>query len=255
VTCWSGAGLGGSRTASETAEGEPMGKSIIFDMDGVILDSMSYHVRAWQGALHADGLSVPEEVLYVHEGAIEPETAVAIFEENGCPMDFSRFQRILHCQKEIFGSRYRSEVKPYPEVPAMLERLEEQGWELALVTSSHREILDMVLPREISDRMAHIVTGDQVARRKPYPDPYLRTLSALGRSPGDCLVVENAPAGIQAAKAAAIHCIALTTTLASEYLMLADAVLSSHVQLERYVVGWGAGSPVQTVGPLAEFSV
>jgi beta-phosphoglucomutase len=232
-----------------------MAKSIIFDMDGVILDSMPYHVQAWQGALCAHGLSVSEEILYIHEGAIEPETAVAIFEENGCPMDFSRFQQILCCQKEIFGSRYRSEVKPYPEVPAMLERLEEQGWELALVTSSHREILDMVLPREIYDRMAHIVTGDQVTRRKPYPDPYLAALSALGRCPEDCLVVENAPAGIRAAKAAAIHCIALTTTLASEYLMLADAVFSSHAEIERYVMGWCVGSSVQTAAPVAALSV
>lgn len=232
-----------------------MTKSIIFDMDGVILDSMSYHVQAWQGALCAYGLSVSEEVLYIHEGAIEPETAVAIFEENGCPMDSLRFQQILCCQKEIFGSRYRSKVKPYPEVPSMLERLEGQGWELALVTSSHREILDMVLPREIHDRMAHIVTGDQVTRRKPYPDPYLKALSALGRAPKDCLVVENAPAGIRAAKAAELHCIALTTTLASDHLMLADAVLRSHIELERYVVGWSAGRSVQTAPPLAALSV
>jgi beta-phosphoglucomutase-like phosphatase (HAD superfamily) len=60
-------------------------------------------------------------------------------------------------------------------------------------------------------------------------------MAALERKPTSCLVVENAPAGIRAAKAAALHCVALTTTLAGEYLSDADAVVSSHSEMENYV--------------------
>ncbi|MBE9571056.1 MAG: HAD family phosphatase, partial [Proteobacteria bacterium] len=99
------------------------------------------------------------------------------------------------------------------------------------------EILKKVLPPEIKSYMDHTVTGDQVSRRKPFPDPFLAALSALGQNPEACLVVENAPAGIMAAKAAALHCVALTTTLSEEHLSEADAVLSSHAELSDYLFG------------------
>jgi len=212
-------------------------RAVLFDMDGVILDSMPFHVMAWQEALREFGLSVAEELLYLHEGAIEPENAVKIFQGNGCSMDRPRFHEIFRRQREIFGARYRSGVKPYREVPALLDRLRSRGWTLALVTSSHEEVLAGVLPREIRDQMAHVVTGDRVRRRKPFPEPYLAAVTALGRKAADCVVVENAPAGIRAAKAASLRCVALTTTLAREHLSGADTILSSHTELGSLLLG------------------
>jgi len=211
--------------------------SVLFDMDGVILDSMSYHVKAWLEALSEQGLSVSAEVLYLHEGAIEPDTAAAIFQENGCPVDSHQFYAILERQEQIFVSRYRSMIKPFPGVPYILKRLYDAGLKLVLVTSSYQEIVERVLPPEVRGRMAYIITGDQVSRRKPFPDPYLAALSALGQGPKSCLVVENAPAGITAAKAAAIPCVALTTTLDEECLSEADTVLNSHAELIDYILG------------------
>ena len=66
-------------------------KSVLFDMDGVILDSMPYHVRAWQEALSEQGFSVSAELLYLHEGAIEPDTAAAIFQDNERFIDADMF--------------------------------------------------------------------------------------------------------------------------------------------------------------------
>jgi beta-phosphoglucomutase len=192
-------------------------------------------VRAWQEALSEQGFSVSAELLYLHEGAIEPDTAAAIFQNNERFIDADLFHEILERQMEIFAARYQPMIKPFPGVPQILRRLCDAGWQLALVTSSHVEIL--VLPPEIKSYMDHIVTGDQVSRRKPFPDPFLAALSALGQNPEACLVVENAPAGIMAAKAAALHCVALTTTLSEEHLSEADAVLSSHAELSDYLFG------------------
>jgi len=214
-----------------------MTRSVLFDMDGVILDSMPYHVRAWQEALSEQGFSVSAEMLYLHEGAIEPDTAAAIFKDNKRFINADMFHEILVRQMEIFVTRYQLMIKPFPEVPQILKRLCDAGWQLALVTSSHVEILKKVLPSGIKGYMDHIVTGDQVNRRKPFPDPYLAALSALEQGPEACLVVENAPAGIMAAKAAAIHCVALTTTLSEEHLSEADAVLTSHTELIDYILG------------------
>ncbi|NDY41299.1 HAD family phosphatase [Dissulfurirhabdus thermomarina] len=214
-----------------------MQPTILFDMDGVILDSMPWHVRAWQAALAEFGFSVPEAVLYLHEGAIEPETAVAIFDGEGCRMDPADFHRVLERQKAVFAREYRHRVRPYPEVPGLLDRLEAEGWRMGLVTSSHAEILDQVLPGEIRRRMRCIVTGERVARRKPFPDPYLAAMEALGIGPGGCCVVENAPAGIRAAKAAGLACAAITTTLAAEHLVEADVVVTSHRALPDRLAG------------------
>jgi beta-phosphoglucomutase len=214
-----------------------MSRSVLFDMDGVILDSMPYHVRAWQEALSEQGFSVSAEMLYLHEGAIEPDTATAIFKGNKRFINADMFHEILVRQMEIFATCYQSIIKPFPEVPQILKQLSDAGWQLALVTSSHVEILKKVLPSEIKGYMDHIITGDQVDRRKPFPDPYLAALSALKQGPENCLVVENAPAGIMAAKAAALHCVALTTTLSEEHLSEADAVLTSHTDLIDYILG------------------
>ncbi len=205
-------------------------------MDGVILDSMPYHVRAWQQALEEWGLHVPAEVLYLHEGAIEPATAVDIFRRNNCLIDARVFDEILVRQREIFNGEFEEKVRPYPNIPEILEEFQSKGWTLALVTSSHTDILNRVLPADIRSRMSHIVTGDQVSRRKPFPDPYIQACKALGASRSSCMVVENAPAGIQAAKAANMTCYALTTTLSEDYLSKADAIFRSHFDLKQHLL-------------------
>jgi len=210
-------------------------KAALFDMDGVILDSMRFHVMAWKEAIAEFGYSVSEGLLYLYEGAIEPETAVELFKQNGCPIDCDMFHEIFSRQKALFREKYRSHVRPYPDVLSILEALRAKGLRLALVTSSHQEILEMILSEDIKALMNHVVTGDRVARRKPFPDPYLSAKDALCLESHECVVVENAPAGIQAAKAAKMHCVALTTTLESRHLSHADAVLSSHAELTRYL--------------------
>ena len=215
-----------------------MKKAVFFDMDGVILESMSFHVRAWQEVLNEKGVSVPEELIYLNEGAIEPKTAIAIFEKNGLPMDEDGFKCIFRRQMEIFTTSYQPMVHPYPEVPGLIGRLSDQGVKMALVTSSHMEVVKKVLPQKILDLMSYVVTGDEGLRRKPFPDPYLSAMQGLGFSADSCLVVENAPAGIAAAKAASLKCVAITTTLEPERLSHADVVLSSHRELEAYLSNW-----------------
>ena len=207
----------------------------MFDMDGVLLDSMPYHVKAWQEALSEIGLTVPPELIYLHEGAIEPETAVKIFCENGCSMDESGFHKLFSRQREIFSKKYQPHVKPYEGVEDLLKELQANGWIMSLVTSSHREVLDKVLPDQILELMHYVVTGDEVKRRKPHPDPYLAALYAIDAVPEKTLVVENAPAGIKAAKAANLKCVALTTTLSPEHLKEADDIVPNHEALAQYL--------------------
>ncbi len=215
--------------------------ALLFDMDGVILDSMPWHVKAWQQALAEFGCHVDDELLYLHEGAIEPATAAEIFNENGCRMDEERFLQVLSRQIEIFNSSFRKEVKVYRYIPDMLSDLNRRGRRLAVVTSSHSDILEEVLPGSIRKLLSSVVTGDMVSRRKPWPDPYLTAMKHIDQTPDRCCVIENAPAGIESARAAGMRCVAIKTTLDEKHLKNAHHIVESHQDLYRLLTGRESG--------------
>jgi HAD superfamily hydrolase (TIGR01509 family) len=213
-----------------------MKRHIFFDLDGVILDSMKYHARAWIEAFSQLGLSFSEEEIYLHEGAIELDTARTLFTSRGVNPTREFFESAFRLQKRLFLERYAKLVKPYPKVPDLLESLKKNGRKLALVTSSHAEILEKVFPKSLEKFFDVILTGDKVPRRKPHPDPYLRALSTLQADKGDSLVVENAPAGIKSAKSAGLFCVAIKTTLPEEHLKLADLIAEDHTHLSELLL-------------------
>ncbi|MBA2849666.1 HAD family phosphatase [Thermosulfuriphilus ammonigenes] len=209
---------------------------IIFDMDGVVVDSMPYHVRAWKEAFAEFGLNIPEKLLYLHEGAIELSSARRLFAHQGVEPTETWFMKVLSRQQEIFARKFRHLVRPYPEVPDLLRELQKEGRRLALVTSSHLRVLEEILPLSLRDIFDFILTGDMVTRRKPHPEPYLRALEFLKAQKEMAAAVENAPAGIQSAKAAGLTCLGLTTTLEPEHLSAADLIISDHQQLKEVLL-------------------
>ncbi len=212
---------------------------IFFDLDGVILDSMKYHAKAWIEAFRQFGLTFSEEEIYLHEGAIELDTARTLFTSRGVNPTKEFFDSAFKLQKKLFLERYAKLVKPYPEVPDLLESLKKERRKLALVTSSHAEILEKVFPKSLGKFFDIILTGDKVPRRKPHPDPYLTAISALQADKADSLVVENAPAGIKSAKSAELFCVAIKTTLPEEHLKLADLIAEDHAHLRELLLNGG----------------
>ncbi|MCS7279720.1 MAG: HAD family phosphatase [Thermodesulfobacteriaceae bacterium] len=208
-----------------------------FDLDGVILNSMPYHAKAWIEVFSEFNLKFTEQEIYLYEGAIEFETVESLFKRKGLlkitPQDF---EKILQIQKTLFKKKYAKLVKPFPEVLEILENLKREGKKLALVTSSHKEILSEVLPKNIKNFFEVIITGDRVAKRKPHPDPYLKAKEAFQAIDSESLAIENAPAGILSAKRAHLFCIGLTTTLPKKYLSLADLIVENHLQLRSLLL-------------------
>ncbi|MFN3568226.1 MAG: HAD family hydrolase [Caldimicrobium sp.] len=209
---------------------------IFFDLDGVILDSMKYHAKAWILAFREFGLSFMEEEIYLHEGAIELETAKPLFLNKGFNPTMEFFQKAFKLQKRIFKEKFSSLVKPYPEIPELLMDLKRERKKLALVTSSSQEILEEVFPKELKPFFEVFITGDKIKRRKPHPDPYLKAKEFFNVPNDQCLAVENSPAGIKSAKSANLLCIALTTTLSPEYLSSADYIVRSHKDLRTLLL-------------------
>ncbi len=208
-----------------------MKEYIFFDLDGVIIDSMSYHAKAWIEALSQFGLKFEYEEIYLYEGAIEPDTAKELFLKKGINLTPLFFEEIFKLQKEIFKKKYSKLIKPFPEVPQLLQTLKEKNKKLALVTSTHKEIFQEIFPKNLYLYFSVIITGDKVKKRKPNPDPYLKALQSFQIKNTHALVVENSPAGIMSAKNAKIFCIGITTTLPENYLNLADIIVKNHREL------------------------
>lgn len=204
---------------------------LFFDMDGVILDSMRYHALAWILAFREFGLEFTEEEIYLHEGAIELESARGLFISKGINPTQEFFDRAFKLQKKIFKENFAPLVKPFPEIPELLCVLKKEGKKLSLVTSSSQEILNEVFPRNLEKFFDVIITGDKIERRKPHPDPYLKAKELLGATQDKIAVIENAPAGILSAKRANLFCIGITTTLSEEHLSLADVIVKNHQAL------------------------
>ena len=210
-------------------------KAVIFDLDGVLLNSMHAHVAAWESALAEIDLTVDRQILYLNEGNLDWSMLTMTWELQGCELNAASFESIMFRQREIYNDRHRDRVGLYPGAVKLVEHLTETGLPLALVTSSTRQVLKPELVAWLDQYFSLIITGDQVVRNKPHPEPYLKALFGLDLGPEQALVVENAPAGIKAARAAGMTCLALATTLPSSALDLADRVFPDHEALAAWL--------------------
>jgi HAD superfamily hydrolase (TIGR01509 family) len=206
-------------------------QAVLFDLDGVILDSMEHHAGLWEELLAAEGFPVEREFILRHEGALGREVLEAFLAEQGLSaraeeLDGS-MQRLLAAQAGRYLSECAHLVRPYPDAAPVVAALGRAGTPCALVTSSRREVMAACLPEELLSGFAAVVTAQDVPRHKPHPDPYLAGAEALGADPARCLAVENAPAGIASALAAGAACHAISSTLPPERLAAASEVFPS----------------------------
>jgi HAD superfamily hydrolase (TIGR01509 family) len=199
-------------------------EAIIFDMDGVILDSMPSHCRAWQQALREVDIEVDELDLYLREGMKWRQTIAELAGERGRSIAESEADEIYAAKRRYFHDAFRPRF--FPGARQGLETLRRLGYRLALVTGSTRDVVERVLDKGLGDMFEVIVTSDQIGRGKPSPEPYAAAIERLKTDPSFCLAVENSPAGIASAKAAGLTCYAVTTSLPEEHLGGADLILA-----------------------------
>jgi beta-phosphoglucomutase len=211
-------------------------KAILFDMDGVLVDSMNYHMQSWKQLLEIYGIYITEQFIYEHEGAMGIDIIRTLFDKAGSAVDEDQILEIYDQQNRIFREEYLGKVRLYPETLSLIDGFQQRGWRLGLVTSSRMNLVEQIWEdHHCLDRFDTIVTADDVTRFKPNPDPYLKALEKLKQESEGCLVVENAPAGIEAAKAAGLICYAVATTLPWESLCRADKIFPDLGSLGTYL--------------------
>jgi beta-phosphoglucomutase len=221
-------------------------RAVLFDMDGVITDTMPIHLKAWQEVFRPCGIAVDKMDVYIREGMQSRTMAQDIALEKGISLRDEELDRMVAEKTEIFDSEASANAVAYDGVCGTLRMLRNNGMRTALVTGSRSSSADKVLRaagvRELFDV---IVTGDDTKKGKPDPDPYLKAIEKIGINRLDCVVVENAPLGIRSAKAAGVdYVIAVTTTLEPSHLGEADDIMASAADLEQCLARRFAARPV-----------
>jgi beta-phosphoglucomutase len=183
-------------------------RAFIFDLDGVITDTAEYHYRGWKRLAEEEGLVFTREDNEQLRGIPRRESLLLILQDRTYPEE-----KILEMmtRKNSYYLEFIREISPRDLLPGAKELLEEiraAGLKNALGSASKNaiEVLDRLGIRSLFDAIAD---GHSVERQKPAPDLFLHAASQLGLPPAECLVVEDAAAGIEAANAGGFHSIGL----------------------------------------------
>lgn len=206
-------------------------QAVIFDLDGVLTDSMPYHVRAFQKAFEPERIRVKAHDVLLCEGMPTEELVKVFLGMNNREITPGLVDRLAEAKEEHFKKLFRQ--KFIKGSRAFLKKMKRKGLVLALVTGTSAENLTMILPAEILQYFEVIITADDIEKGKPNADPYEKALKKLAVDSESALVIENAPLGIRAAKKAGIECAALTTTLKKKHLEKADYLFPSYKRLTR----------------------
>lgn len=207
--------------------------AVIFDMDGVIVDSMPYHFLAWYEALIPYGVRVGVLDVYSKEGEKWDKSLKDFLQKAGIKPTKKVLKKIFARRVRIFKQCFKRNI--FKGAYERLSDLEKKGYRLGLVTGTPAKEVERILPKKIYNLFEVIVAGDHVKKGKPHPEPYLKAAKMLDLKPSECVVVENANYGIRSAKKAGMFCIVLTTSLPPEYLKGADVVADRLDQIQGII--------------------
>ena len=190
-------------------------KAVLFDMDGVIYDSMSNHSVSWHDAMKHYGLDMPYEGAYQYEGMRGVETIKVLAREQWHKELSDEEASTMYAYKsQLFAERVATHPAPImPGIKKLMQQIKADGLKICVVTGSAQHALldkllidfDGLLTQEL------IVTAFDVNHGKPDPEPYLKGMQKCGVEPWETIVVENAPLGVRAAVAVRCFTIAVNT--------------------------------------------
>lgn len=218
--------------------------AVIFDLDGVLVDTMGFHKEAWAHAFREAGVPFGDEDLereiYEREGAQSDKIATALYHKYTGSASPSDVNAICEAKQRKY-LRLSEGTRVVPGIESVLEVLQTRSIPAAVVTGSPRDAASAVLNRLFPGVFSVVVTGDDVDSGKPAPDPYLKALEQLGIPDGNqCLIVENAPFGVRSGVSAGVPVVGV---LGSSPLRIEDLahhgaspVFRDHEELRRYLL-------------------
>lgn len=195
-------------------------KAVLFDFNGVIIDDEHLQEEAIRVALDGSGYTLSKDEFIAHFVGRSNLDGFASFVSAG---DVSE---LLDRKRKVYSSLLSDKIPIIPEVIGFARRLHSRGFLLAIVSGSPKhEILDILDRMEIAKLFSVIISSDDVSKGKPDPEGYLLAAESLGVSSNKCVVIEDSPAGLEAAKRAGMKSIAINSTHSFSQLKAADRVV------------------------------
>lgn len=216
-------------------------KAVLFDMDGVLFDSMKNHAVAWVEAMKRYGMHMEKEEAYLHEGRTGSGTINIISQrERGHQATEQEVKEIYQAKSDIFNSLPKAE--PMPGAYELLQKIKKNGLVPMVVTGSGQLSLLEKLNRSYPDvfRQELMVTAFDVKYGKPNPEPYLMALQKAHIRANEAIVVENAPLGVRAGVAAGIFTVALNTGPLPDKALLDEGADLLFPSMQAFNENWEA---------------
>jgi len=200
-------------------------RAIIFDLDGVITNTMPDHYRAWREFSKKYNIPITRNEVYLREGQPGIMTIKEIASNHDIEMPHSRAKKLMQEKENFFKSIVK--LRFIQGARQLLKDLDRKDFTLALVSGTYRDEINRMLPKSILRYFKNIISGSDVKIGKPHPEPFLKSLKNLKISNKDAIVIENTPFGIRSAKGAGLKVIALCTSLPKVNLREADYIFST----------------------------
>jgi HAD superfamily hydrolase (TIGR01509 family) len=212
-------------------------KGIIFDMDGVLVDSEPFIIKAVIKALAEFGLKIAAEDFHPFTGTGEKNCIRGMAKNHNFPIDIEKATARTY---DIYLELIRGNLKPLPGAKEFITECKQLGKKISVATSADirkaaGNFAELKIPPETFDA---IISGNNVKHTKPAPDIFLLAAEKMGVDPKDCLVIEDALSGIQAAKAAGAKCLAITSSFTPEILIGADFYAPDLAHVPAKAVNW-----------------
>jgi beta-phosphoglucomutase family hydrolase len=204
-------------------------RAVIFDMDGVLIDSADAHLESWRQLGKQLGVELTRERFLQTFGRQNRDVIPLLFGEGRTAEEIAA----LGEQKEsIYRDLVRGKLAPLPGAVELVQACADAGLKLAVGSSGHPENIELALVElGIRPLIQAIVSGDDVTRGKPDPQVFLMAANRLGVEPKSCAVVEDAPAGIEASRASGMITVAVATSRPASQLRRAHLVVDSLTEL------------------------
>lgn len=211
-----------------------MMRAVIFDFDGVLVDSEPTHFRALRECLESEGVEIDEEDYRTNLLAYDDHTAIRVaLERAGVAVDLARIASAAQRKADCYD-RDIDQVEWFPGARELIGALD---CPLAIASGARRDEIERILQSaDLHRQFVTLVSADDVENTKPHPDPYLtacRELAAAqgGLEPSDCVVFEDSPPGIASARSAGMRVIGVTNSYPEAKLNLAHRVIGSLEEL------------------------
>ena len=213
---------------------EPGKKAIIFDMDGVLVDTESVYLNNFRSFLRNHGKKVNEELLLKSVGADSRMTWRCLASMWGTEGATEEIRELFHKEYPDGTINYRECL--FPGIKELLGKLKTQGYCVALASSTRRKEIERMLgENDLHEYFEVIVSGEDFKESKPNPEIYSHTCAELHLSPEECIVVEDSNYGIRAGKAAGMKVIAIKDCRFSQDQSLADYMIENTCDLAELI--------------------